>query len=212
MKYNNIHFLLISAFFWSISCESQNTQKRAKTNVLVGGPCETCELIYEGTPEHMSNKDTSDAWNSENQKLQISGIIYDTKQKPAAGVILYYWHTNENGLYKRTNTENHRHGHLRGWVKTGTDGSYSISTIYPNPYPSQTESSHIHLLIKEPDLNNEYYIDAIVFDHDILLTKEVRNAADNFGGTGIVHLDRSGKIWTGKRDIYLGMNIKDYPQ
>ena len=69
---------------------------------------------------------------------------------------------------------------------------------------------HVHSIVKEPD-KNEYYIDEYVFDDDPLLTEEKRSKLENRSGSGDVHLakDNNG-LWTGKRNIILGLHIPDY--
>jgi protocatechuate 3,4-dioxygenase beta subunit len=99
---------------------------------------------------------------------------------------------------------------LRGWVKTNESGDYKFTTIKPAPYPSRDNPAHIHPIVKEPD-KNEYYIDEYLFDDDPLLTQEKRAKLENRGGSGIIHLvKRDDGLWTGQRNIILGLNIPDY--
>ena len=63
--------------------------------------------------------------------------------------------------------------------------------------------------IKEPD-KNEYYIDAIEFDDDPLLSKAERERQNPRGGNGIVKLIKRGDLLIAERDIILGLNIPSY--
>jgi len=105
-----------------------------------------------------------------------------------------------------------RHGHIRGWVKSDENGKYSIYTIRPAPYPSNDMPAHIHTSIKEPSIDNEYYIDAFVFDDDVLLTDKERKSAENRGGNGILSLERQKDMDVAEHDIILGLNIPNYPK
>jgi protocatechuate 3,4-dioxygenase beta subunit len=71
--------------------------------------------------------------------------------------------------------------------------------------------AHIHPSIKEPNIDNEYYIDDFVFDDDKLLTSEKRKEVENRGGNGILKVAISGDLQIAERDIILGLNIPNYP-
>jgi len=74
------------------------------------------------------------------------------------------------------------------------------------------EAAHIHLYIKEPNLNKAYYIDDFVFDDDKLLTTHSRKRKQNRGGSGILNLVKGDGHYIGQRDIILGLNIPSYRQ
>jgi protocatechuate 3,4-dioxygenase, beta subunit len=196
-------FLLIS-----FSCQAQKKYR-------IPGGCETCELMYVGMPSNINSVDTSAGWNEPGQKLMVSGTVYKLDGKtPAAGVIVYYWQTDNNGLYSPSAAMDKgagRHGHIRGWVKTGADGKYSIYTIKPVSYPNSNNPAHIHTLIKEPDIENEYYIDEFVFDDDKYVTAQVRSSQTKRGGSGILHLKTNGNMQVAIHDIILGLNVPGYP-
>lgn len=194
------------------SCHAQRKQSPATR--LVGGGCDGCEGIYEGMPQLLSSQTEIASTAEPGERMEISGHIYQMDGKtPAPNVILYVYHTDAKGYYSpapdATNIAR-RHGHLRGWLKTNESGEYKFTTIKPAPYPSGDNPAHIHPILKEPD-KNEYYIDEYLFDDDPLLTRERRARLENRGGSGIIHLvKRTDGVWTGKRDIVLGLNIPDY--
>ena len=148
------------------------------TNKIVGGPFEHLGWMFDDIPKELNEVDTSSAWIAGKEKLivTIKGHQYRWKQC-GCKCHLYYYHTNEQGLYvhdaalpysmKPRNGQSH--GALRGWVKTNEKGEYSIYTIRPAPYPDRTIPAHIHLTVKEPNDLSDYYIDDIVFDDDELL-------------------------------------------
>ncbi len=123
----------------------------------------------------------------------------------------YYYQTNEKGLYvpAKNQTQARRHGVLRGWVKTNLKGEYKIYTIQPAPYPKEKIPAHIHMVIKEPQMN-EYYIDDIHFDEDPLLTTAVRNKQPNRAGSGIMLTSEKNGVMYAERNITLGLHIPDY--
>lgn len=203
------------------SCKGQNPEKANTTqpenqfSKIVGGMCDGCEIMYEGMPGFINETDTSDGWNEAGQKLIVSGTVFQLDGKtPAPGIILYYWQTDNSGRYspKPGMTEKaRRHGHLRGWVKTDNQGKYSIYTIRPAAYPGERIPQHIHFLVKEPTIKNEYYIDDLYFDDDPFLIEAERKKLPQRGGNGIVKTLRNGNIQSAHFNITLGLNIPDYP-
>ncbi len=180
----------------------------------VGGPFENAEYFYYGMPERIDAMHTSTGWDNEKQKLILKGTVYNRDSKtPAAGIVLYYYHTNSEGYYAGgagADPRAIRHGVLRGWVKSDANGKYTIRTSRPAAYPKEKIPAHIHFAIKEP-LLNEYYVDDVVFDDDPLLTHDVRKAMENRCGSGIVQLKKSSDTLVAERDFILGLNIPDYP-
>ena len=179
----------------------------------LGGPCEGCEALLEYGDQRLSATDTLPGFEKEADQLLVTGIVYEADgQTPAAGVIIYAYHTNTGGTYPTRGNETgwaRRHGYIRGWVKTGTDGRYSFYTFKPGTYPNRREPAHIHLTVKEPG-KTEYYIDSIEFDDDPLLTAEKRAKHRKRGGSGIVNLNQKESKLYCQRDIYLGKNIPNY--
>jgi protocatechuate 3,4-dioxygenase, beta subunit len=209
--------VLISSMFTCCNGQDSNSNKQATgKNQLVGGGCDGCELMYAGMPASIDWIDTSAGWNEKGKRLLLMGTVYKKDKKtPAPNVILYYWHTDNTGHYSPAeNMNNHakRHGHLRGWVKTDSQGKYAIYTIRPVAYPNTDIAAHIHFSIKEPAIENEYYIDELVFDDDPLLTAAKRKNMENRGGNGVLKLNTENGILVADHDIILGLNIPGYPE
>ena len=190
-------------------------QTTTQKNKLVGGGCDGCEIMYVGMPTNISAVDTSAGWKEQGQKILVTGVTYKIDGKtPVPNVIIYYWQTDNNGYYSPENGMDgnaKRHGHIRGWVKTDENGKYSIYTIKPAPYPNDNIPAHIHTSIKEPNIDNEYYIDEFVFDNDKLLTGTKRKALENRGGSGILRVLNSDNLQIAEHNIILGLNIPNYP-
>ncbi len=217
-----IQFGLVVFLFSSLTgCNGQTksnsgTRQNTDTKKLVGGGCDGCEIMFVGMPANISSVDSSVGWTENGQKLLVTGKVYKIDGKtPAPNVIIYYWQTDNNGYYtpaKGMDEKAKRHGHIRGWVKTDGNGKYSIYTIRPAPYPNEDIPAHIHTSIKEPNINNEYYIDEFVFDDDKLLTGQKRKAPENRGGSGILRVLKKGDLQIAEHNIVLGLNIPNYPE
>lgn len=203
----------ILTLFIFTSC---NSQTKTKSNLVVGGGCDGCELMYVGMPKNITSIDTSAAWTEKGQKLLITGTVYKLGGKiPAPNVVIYYWQTDNNGYYspsKEMDEKAKKHGHIRGWVKSDENGKYSIFTIRPASYPNRDAPAHIHTSIKEPNIKDEYYIDGFVFDDDKLLTGKKRNAFENRGGSGILRVLIDKNMQVAEHNIILGLNIPNYPE
>ncbi len=208
-------FILISLI--SFSACSQNNKTEPGSKQPIGGPCEGCEAVFESPVpfEKLNWIDTLPDFNEPGPKLMISGVIYRADGKtPAKDVVLYIYHTDQNGIYANKNNEKgwaERHGYIRGWMKTNEKGQYRFYTLKPASYPNSTAIKHIHPTIKEPG-KNEYYIDEFIFDDDPFLTAERRKEPSQTGGDGIIKSNEENGILTGERNIYLGKNIPGYPR
>ena len=201
-----------------ISCNEQTNHKpKNESNKIVGNGCDGCELMYIGMPKNISSIDTSSGWKEKGQKLIITGTTFQLDGKtPAPNVVIYYWQTDNNGYYSpkaEMDEKAKKHGHIRGWVKTDANGKYTIKTIRPAPYPNDILPAHIHLSIKEPDIENEYYTDEINFDDDKLLIPHLKKyRQENRGGSGITRILLKDSLQIAEHDIILGLNIPNYPK
>jgi protocatechuate 3,4-dioxygenase, beta subunit len=204
-----LFFLLLLAG----SCNGQTQQQAAApADRQVGGPCEGCEALYEWGDKTLLPVDTLPGFEGVGSRLMLTGTIYQPDgQTPAEGVILYIYHTDQQGRYPTNGGEQgwaRRHGYLRGWIKTGPDGRYTFYTLRPGTYPSRSEPAHIHATLKPPGYS-EYYIDDFLFDDDPLLTRARRERTPR-GSSGILKPRKVGGIWQAERDIILGHNIPGY--
>jgi len=216
--------IIIILILLTISCNeqtkinNQNQQGSSSEPIsIVGGGCDGCELMYVGIPTTISSIDTSAAWVNDGQKLLLTGIVYQIDGKtPAPNVIIYYWQTDNDGYYspkEGMSEEAKRHGYIRGWIKTDENGKYSLYTIRPAPYPNDKLPAHIHLSIKEPDIDDEYYVDEINFDDDKLLIPHFKKyPQENRGGSGVVRILLKDELQIAEHDIILGLNIPNYPK
>ncbi len=180
----------------------------------VGGSCEECEAVFEFGNAQLTSTATLPDFKESGPKMEVSGIIYQRDGKtPAAGVILYIYHTDQKGEYPTKGDETgwaKRHGYIRGWIKTDAEGRYKFYTLKPAPYPGRNAPAHIHATVKEPSVN-AYWIDEYLFEGDPLLTASELASQRKRGGVGIIKIGKNSEgMLTAKRDIILGLNIPDY--
>ena len=179
----------------------------APREVLVGGPCEGCEHVFEHRPAKLTASARIAPASERGEPLVIEGIVRRAG-KPAPGVIVYAYHTDASGVYPPGKT---RHGALRAFAITGKDGGYRFDTIRPAAYPNRVAPQHVHMHVIEPG-RCHYTIDDVMFDDDPLLTPQHRKTMSRGrGGPGIATPTRDRtKTWRVRRDITLGAGIADY--
>ena len=140
--------------------------------------------------------------NEPGERMAISGRCLSWQDgKPAAGVIVYTYHTDHTGSYAG-GPRGTRHARLRGWMRTGADGRYAFTSIKPAPYPDRTMPAHIHFIVLEPN-RRPYWIDDIVFDGEFRVDAAYRASQELRGGGGVIPLRKTNGVWTGARDITL---------
>lgn len=175
---------------------------------VLGGPCEGCEHVFEGMPPQLASQARIAPAEERGEPLVIEGTVTTAGGAPAAGIVVYAYHTDAAGVYPRSTTA---HGRLRGWARTDSSGHYRFDTIRPGAYPSRDNPQHVHMHVLEPR-KGTYYIDDLIFDDDPLLTKEHReNMQRGRGGKGLAHPEKDAQgVWHVRRDINLGSNIPGY--
>lgn len=186
--------------FFTILCCCANVQDKPSDQ-----SCEWCGATE--APSSTNSSTTIAGRNEKGQRIKINGIVYQSDmQTPASGVILYFYHTNIQGVYPKNGNETGngaRHGYLRGWIKTDSDGAYSFETIKPEPYPGRTVPAHIHITVKESN-KDEYWIKDYFFEDDKLLTaKDRNNVIENGKFNHVISFSKQGSMLIGNRDIKL---------
>lgn len=168
--------------------------------------CEGCDGVFERDAAGLSWRASIAGAQESGERMQIQGVVLQTDgRSPAAGVVIYAYHTDASGFYSRgapTTEWSRRHGLLRGWVRTGADGRYAFDTIKPAPYPGENLPAHVHLTVLEPG-RRPYWIDDIVFAGEFGVTERYRRERENRGGNGIVTLTRENGLIVARRNIVL---------
>ncbi len=180
---------------------------------IIGLPCEDCEGALVGKPADIAAIVRIAPAGEKGQPLRLRGRIVDADGKPAAGVVVYGYHTDASGHYpgdaQLRGTPARQHGRLRGWARSDAAGNYGFDTIRPAGYPGRRDPEHIHLHVIEPG-RCSYYIDDVHFRDDPRLQASTRQPAQR-GGSGVADPVRDANgTWQATRDIVLGKNIAGY--
>lgn len=191
-------------------CQAQDAERAPR---LIGGPCEGCEAVFEYGDRALTSTATLPDYNSPGPKLKLTGTIYKKDGRtPAPNVILYIYHTNQEGIYETRRDETgwaRRHGYIRGWIKTDMTGKYTFYTLKPGSYPDRSLPAHIHGTVLEPN-GYYYWVDEWHFKGDSLLKMEEESEDSAYGGSGIVELKQEEDLLVAYRDIILGKNVPGY--
>ena len=128
-------------------------------------------------------------------RLVITGTMFRADGRtPAAGVVLFAYHTNAKGVYVERDGKPYG---LSGRVRTDAKGRYRIESIRPGAYPGRRDPAHIHLVV-QAEGRPDTYVDEIIFDDDPR-TGPYRGRK----GYAVVRLSRRGNVWAGVHDIVL---------
>lgn len=190
--------------FLTIAVKNYEATDVTTTNTIPD--CQWCGANE--VPENVNWESTIADKNVEGERMTLEGTIYETDDKtPAQNVIVYAYHTNNQGEYEKKGNEQGngvRHGYLRAWAKTNEEGKYKFRTIKPAPYPNHSEPAHIHMTLMREDFD-EYWINATWFKGDKIITKEMTDKLNRTGGfSNIIELKKNENgTWVGTRDIIL---------
>ena len=206
MRLRSVNPLILPALVVAFGCVTVGVCPANEP--VVGGPCEGCENVFVEMPARMGPHARIAPEVEPGEPLVIEGTVRDLGGKPAAGIIVYAYHTDARGEYPEGAT---RHGSLRAWALTDDNGDYRFDTIRPASYPGTSIAQHVHMHVIEPG-RCTYYIEGIHFDDDPLLTRSQRDRLRGRGGGGVATPEKdSGGVWRVRRDIILGKNIPGYP-
>lgn len=181
----------------------QDPAKAARRDLYA---CEGCEAVAEADPHSLSPVAIIAADDEPGVRMTLTGRVTALDGSPARDVVIYAHQTNAQGFYAGGAGQSgwgRRHGRLRGWVRTRSDGMYRFETIKPAPYPSMTMPAHVHLFVGEPG-RRPYYVDDVVFAGEFGVDQNYLSRQELRGGSGIVRLaprPRGGVIAV--RDIRL---------
>ena len=115
--------------------------------------------------------------------MRVTGVVFQPDgATPAAGVILYAYHTDAAGLYGRTPKADPR---IQGWVRTDEAGRFELITIRPAPYPGGQTKAHIHIQLWGPGVPPQVG-PPVFFADDPRLQESVRQDSEKLGRFGFV--------------------------
>ena len=117
--------------------------------------------------------------------LVIDGRVFRADGRtPAAGVTVFAYHTDANGVYDVPSNGPHS-WRLKGWAVTDAEGRFTFQTIRPASYPNATVPQHVHLSIEGPGVPRRFSGE-IEFDDDPKVTAQQRAASRAAGVFGPV--------------------------
>ena len=193
--------VLLAACGWAAPPSSAAARER------VLGPCEGCELVFDGMPSSIGASASIVPRGEPGEPMRIEGIVRDTSGRPVEGVIVYAYQTDTRGVYPPAST---RHGALRAWVRSDASGQFRFDSIRPASYPGTTIPQHVHMHVVEPGCCT-YYVDDLLFDDDPHLDAAERGRQSGRGGRGIAIPRREAGVWIVRRDIVLGLEVPGHP-
>jgi len=205
------------AFGVAGSLNAQGSRDARAIEPIIGGPCEGCEAVFQGLPDSLSSRGQIATVEEPGEPMRIDGVVYDADGRPAPGVIVYAYQTDAAGEYPPATAFRgqaaYRHGRMRGWVRTDSEGRYRFRTIRPGSYPSRDNPAHVHMHVIEPGCCTYYLSDIHFTDDPLLMPDERARLREGRGGSGLVtpRRDEEG-VWVVRRDIHLGRGVPDYPR
>ena len=90
---------------------------------------------------------------------------------PAAGVIVYAFHTGANGSYESNASGRPRRD---AFMRTDAEGRFELRTTMPGAYPDEREAAHVHLQLWGAG-TPEQWAEDILFADDPLLAPSIRS-------------------------------------
>ena len=112
------------------------------------------------------------------EPLEVHGVVFQPDGvTPAAGVVVYVYHTGADGRYQRERGAPPR---LRAWLVTDAQGRYGYRTIRPASYPDSTISAHVHTQLWSAWYPAQYGTE-LLFDDDRFMTDEERARSRSLG-------------------------------
>lgn len=177
--------------------------------IAQNNPVDKNHPIFDRAEHLLKNTDTVPEYKLKNNKLKLSGTIYQKDGvTPARNVILYIEQPDENGNFDIRKTEDTRYVYHRAWVKTDIDGHYTLYTFIPGSDRRYNRLQEIYPIVKVPS-SDAYEIETFLFDSDPLLTKHCRKRINKKGDvTRIVTPKKTDTgLLVAQRDIVLTVDV-----
>ncbi len=172
------------------------------------GPPETDFRFLNDAPGELGHRAVLAPEGEPGERMRIRGRLLTPSGDPAAGHLMYFYHTNARGVYAGGEDEpkwSYRrwHGRLDGFLRTNEKGEYEIESIRPGSYPDGSEPAHIHCAVRTPG-GSSFWVMDFVFEGDPLLTDAYweRSARWGFERYAGVRLERgTAGVLEGTRDL-----------
>ncbi|OUR91881.1 hypothetical protein A9Q87_08750 [Flavobacteriales bacterium 34_180_T64] len=164
--------------------------------------------IYDYQELLLNNIDSIPDFESKENKLKISGTIYERDGvTPAKDIILFIEQADENGDFDLRKYNDKRYVYHRAWIKTDSDGHYTFYTFIPGNDRRYNQLQQLFPVIKEPS-TPEYEIRSFLFDEDPMLSKACRKKIAKKGDPSrILTLKKENGFYLAQKDIVLNRDI-----
>ena len=126
------------------------------------------ESAQKQRPAHLSSAARIAADGEPGTPMVVRGLIVLPDGRPAAGTVVFAYHTDRGGVYAPPGEI----WRLKGWAVADKDGRFSFATIRPGSYPSGNVPAHIHLSLETSCCGRQF--GELMFEGDPLLTPEYR--------------------------------------
>jgi protocatechuate 3,4-dioxygenase, beta subunit len=136
------------------------------------------------------------------EALHVEGrVLRPDGVTPAAGVVLYVYHTDVDGVYQRVAGAPPR---LRGWMRTDAAGRYAYRTIRPAPYPDAEIAAHVHTQLWGDGVPPQWGT-TLLFAGDPKISAAERDESAALGPLGFIRPLARGRdgVWRGTHDLRL---------
>ncbi|WP_082333715.1 hypothetical protein [Mangrovimonas sp. TPBH4] len=165
--------------------------------------------IYDYTEASLNAVDTIPGYETQVEKLKITGTIYQSDGvTPAQDVIVFIYQPNEDGEYDNRKLNDKKYVYHRAWAKTDANGQYTFYTFVPgasyaaNAFPRRRGLKHIHPIVMAPG-DEAQKLDAFIFNDDPLLTNRCRKKLEKNRFQGMLNLKKEGSLFVAHRDLVL---------
>lgn len=136
------------------------------------------------------------------EPLEVTGTVYAPDgETPVAGVEIYVYHTDAEGLYSATN--DNTDPRIKATLRTGDDGRYAYRTIRPASYPDGRVPAHVHYVVSGAGYPEQRF--NLHFADDPYLSERSRQRSADLGRFGSIRPLESGDdgVWRCVRDLRL---------
>lgn len=117
-------------------------------------------------------------------RLTLHGRIVMADGTPAAGTIVFAYHTDREGLYDGRAAGVHS-WRLKGWARADAEGRFTFETIRPGAYPDSKTPAHVHFTAFTAS-GERYHAGEVKFEDDTLVPQRERDASQAAGEFGEV--------------------------
>ncbi|WP_203258297.1 hypothetical protein [Hyunsoonleella ulvae] len=194
--------LILSAFL--ANTDLAKAQEYADTSIQNSKTNKKRHAIYDYAESDLNSIDTIPGFNTQSDKLKITGTIFKSDGvTPASNVIFYICQADEDGDYHSKKVNGKRVLRHQGWVKTDKNGEYTFYTFVPGTVWGSKALKQIHGYVKMPNDTEVYPINHFVFDDDPFLRKSCRKKIAKRGINNILKLEKQDGLLVGTRNIVL---------